>query len=242
MLDIPCIRCDIEGLGKHAPGLGSGGVLAVGSVEFVREALLAAGTQEPEAQTYPEALVWFLKREVRLTTACDVRQGEFVKPVRTKLFTGFVMPSELGRSSLSDHDAEQLRCLSSCAGDEPVYACDRVGWQSEWRIYVSAGREIGRARYDPDGSDDAPEPDRSEVIKAMADMVVETGPDGTYSLDVGVMDDGRTALVEVNDAFALGLYGKALAPAEYLGMLWRRWQQVGAGGVNGVMGGSEGKS
>ena len=229
MLDIPSTRCDIEGLAAHSEGLRSGGVLPVGSVEFVREAFSAAGMKEPDPMSYPDALGWFLRRAVRVTTAGGVKPGEFVKPVRTKLFTGFVMPAEDQAACLSEHDGEQLLGLRRCDPDEPVYAAAKVGWQSEWRIYVSSGREIGRARYDQDGSDDAPEPNAAEVERALLDMVQEAGNEGAYSLDLGVMDDGRTALVEVNDAFALGLYGKALVPAAYLGMLWKRWRQIASG-------------
>lgn len=45
-----------------------------------------------------------------------------------------------------------------------------------------------------------------------------------YSLDFGVTADGRTLLVEANDAFALGAYG--LEPVVYARMLEDRWLEL----------------
>ena len=49
-----------------------------------------------------------------------------------------------------------------------------------------------------------------------------------YALDVGVLSDGRTALVEVNDGYAIGFYGK-VTPARadaYLRLLVARYEQL----------------
>ena len=43
-------------------------------------------------------------------------------------------------------------------------------------------------------------------------------------MDVGVLDDGRSALVEANDGFAVGRYG--LDPNAYADMLAARWRQL----------------
>jgi hypothetical protein len=48
----------------------------------------------------------------------------------------------------------------------------------------------------------------------------------SYSLDVGVMEDGRTALVECNDGWALGYYKGDLRPLDYFKMLDARWQEL----------------
>jgi hypothetical protein len=45
-----------------------------------------------------------------------------------------------------------------------------------------------------------------------------------YSLDLGVTDDGRTLLVEVNDAWALGAYGTPSIP--YTEMVVNRWKEM----------------
>lgn len=48
-----------------------------------------------------------------------------------------------------------------------------------------------------------------------------------YGIDFGVLDDGRTALVELNDGYALGNYG--LAAEAYLALCIARWEQLVAG-------------
>lgn len=45
-----------------------------------------------------------------------------------------------------------------------------------------------------------------------------------FTLDFGVTDDGRTLLIEVNDAFSLGCYG--LDPLAYAKLLETRWAEL----------------
>src|SRR3546814_7795613 len=82
---------------------------------------------------------------------------------------------------------------------------------------------LGWARYDPDGADDAPLPDAHDVQQMIRDhhkgeALQERTHLCAYSLDVGVLDSGQTALVEVNDAWALGLYRGMSDIAGYLKM------------------------
>lgn len=226
MLDIEGRLCGIEALQEHEQGLRSGTVMPVGSVEYVRAAMHIGAVAEPVGLSYPDCLHWLMKRAWRRCTAREVMGGEFVKPVVTKRFTGFVLPVEGGSSGLDDHDQEQYEAFKRLQGSEPVFACERVQWLCEWRIYVVGGLEMGRARYDPFGEDDAPTPDEREMARALESMRAWLGDQATYSLDVGVLSDGRTALVEGNDAFALGLYGGSLSARQYLQMLWVRWQQI----------------
>lgn len=226
MLDIPTGVCALERLEQQGEALKEGSALPVGSVEYLREAMRIAGAKEPAGMSYPQALGWMMKRQWRQTVAAEVREEEFVKPVATKAFTGFVMPRHGEESGLGEHDKEQLEALRALPGDTPVYASERVIWLCEWRIYVEEGSEMGRGRYDPDGHDDAPALDEGEVRRAISDMVDAYGAAATFALDVGVLSDGRTALVEVNDMFALGLYAGSVTAREYLGMLWTRWTQI----------------
>ena len=45
-----------------------------------------------------------------------------------------------------------------------------------------------------------------------------------YALGVGVCEDGRTLVVEVNDGYAIGSY--RLAPVIYAALLDARWSQL----------------
>ena len=100
-----------------------------------------------------------------------------------------------------------------------------VSFVSEWRYYVVGGVVKGFGRYDPDGADDAPLPDTNIVADAVLAMSA-AGANLTYGLDFGVLDTGETVLVECNDAYALGLYGKALSSKDYMNMLKVRWDQI----------------
>jgi hypothetical protein len=70
--------------------------------------------------------------------------------------------------------------------------------------------------------DDAPIPDGHFIEQCLAALPF----DYPVTLDIGVLSDGRTVLVEVNDAWAIGLYSKALDSKEYLQFLWKRWQTI----------------
>lgn len=221
LLDIPCLTLQKDDLAGR-PDLGL--ALPVGDVDYLRAAMASAGAREPENLSYHPALQHLLLRQVRLTHAGNVLGRMFVKPVRTKAFTGFVFDTLADPERMSAHDREQHEAFMSCSSSEPVWVSEVVEFVSEWRYYVLAGKIIGAARYDQDGADGAPAPD-STVAVAAARAMAAAGVD-TFALDLGVLCTGETALVEANDAWAIGLYGKALDSRLYLHMLWRRWKQV----------------
>ena len=228
LLDIPVSRVAVEGLGAHAVALAAG-ALPVGSVEFVREAMRLAGIAEPEPMSYPVELDHLLRRRLDLTTVERVRGTKFVKPVRTKLFTGFVWHSGADGATYSEHDREQLVAVRALAPTTQLWAADPVKFLCEWRYYVCQGKVIGAARYDPDGDDNAPAPDGAVLQEAIQRLSDSTAAPAAYGLDLGVLSTGETALVEVNDAWALGLYGRSLDSKDYLQLLTTRWRQVVAG-------------
>lgn len=45
-----------------------------------------------------------------------------------------------------------------------------------------------------------------------------------YSLDLGLAEDGRTLIVEINDCFSLGTYGFPALP--YAQMVVDRWSEI----------------
>lgn len=213
------IHAPLDGLRQHARHLADG-TMPVGSVEFVRAAMAIAGIAEPANLSYPDAGAPYLHRSIRKINVRSVTGPCFVKPVVTKQFTGFVWPAGRDMSSLCAHDREQHQALVGLPDAELVWVSDVVYWLSEWRYYVAHGEIIGYARYDPSGYATAPEPDRT-IIR---DCIRALAFDHPYALDFGVMADGRTALVEVNDAWALDLYGDAMAPRTYFEYLRLRWR------------------
>lgn len=221
LLDIPCGTAHQDDLADR-PGLLRS--LPVGDVNYLRAAMAAVGAREPENLSYHPALRHMLYRHVRLTHAGNVLGRMFIKPARTKAFTGFVFDTLADPARMNAHDREQYDAFMECPPSEQVWVSDVVEFVSEWRYYVLAGKIIGAARYDQDGADGAPAPDPAVAVaaaRAMADAGVDT-----FALDLGVLSTGETALVEANDAWAIGLYGRALDARLYLHLLWRRWQQI----------------
>lgn len=218
--DIPTVNASLNGIDAYRRELRSGLCLPVGTVEFVRSAMKASGITEPENISYPEGAQRFLGRQIRRTKAGQVLGRYFVKPLTTKAFTGFVFDTMADRGDYSPSDLESLDAFMATPADAPVWISEPVKFLSEWRYYVQHGKIIGSARYDPTGAEDAPTPDLNVVM----DCIRATGLRHPIAVDFGVLNGGETALVEVNDAWSIGLYQKALSPIAYLNFLHARWQ------------------
>lgn len=223
--DVPILSTPLDRLEDHVDTLRSGEVLPVGSVEFMRRALALAGIAEPDNLSYPEPLRRFLKRDVCTLRAGSVLGTHFVKPVQTKAFTGFVFDTMTDPDTLTPHDREQYEAFLRLHPDEPVWVSEPVRWRTEVRYYIAEGRVLGLGRYD-DGPDAWPMPDEM-IVREMVDAFTRH-PDSpvAYTLDIGVLETGETALVECNDAWAIGYYKGSLSRNDYIKMLWARWMQL----------------
>ncbi len=213
------INCAFENLAQHEEGLRDGAVFPVGSVEFVRRAMELAGIAEPANLSYPSGCERFLGRRLWLGRAADVATRQFVKPIATKAFTGFVFDPSVPDEERSEHDREQLAAFRRLPRDEMVWCSEVVRFVSEWRYYVLDGEIIGQARYDDFEDEDAPSPSPSVVRKCIRALTL----DHPHAVDFGVTDDGRTLLVEANDAWAIGLYQRVMPNETYLRFLKARW-------------------
>lgn len=204
------------------------GAVPVGSVEFVQQALRILGVAEPPSLSYPASLRGFMRRSCHKTTAGKVSHRAFVKPVKPKLFTGFVYEPESPMDRLSEHDWQQLLAFRGLKATEQVWIADVVKWASEVRYYVLNGQVIGSARYD-NGPNDAWLPDENVVEQMVAHTRAAHRFPVAFALDVGVLSTGETALVECNDAWALGFYPwGTLTTGDYCRMLTARWQELTA--------------
>lgn len=221
---LTALNVSVEGLNAHAQMLALGQAMPVGSVEFVREAMKIASIEEPASDPYPASLKPWLKRIVRQRRAGEVLGRWFIKPVQTKLFNGFVFDTMIDPQTLDEHDQEQHAAFLAMPCDALVWQSEPVTFVSEWRYYVDAqGDILGSARYD-DGDDGALEPDRIEVEAAAKAGANEFGHG--FALDMGVLLEGETALVEKNDVWAIGLYGQALTAKTYTQWLVDRWNTI----------------
>ena len=161
---------------------------------------------------YPKTLDGFMSRTVENRAIEEVKAGEFFKPLvhQHKLFCPTVRDASFGC---------ELTIGKIPKGTE-VLVSKAINFRSEFRVYVSHGEILNICNYKGDPSM-LPDVDR---IKAMI-RSYETSV-ASYGLDVGVLESGQTALVEVNDFCCLGNYG--LKAVQYAKCIADRWSQIWA--------------
>ncbi len=197
---------DIESIGDLGPE-----VAVHGFVGDTLAALKLIGVPAPEPMDYPEELADYRGRRIWRTMLGAVTIGDFVKPVRHKLFTGRVWTG-----SIADRLATEG--IPGVADNEPVWCSEPVEFIAEFRAFVLDDKVLDVRRYRGDWSLG---PDRGAVTGAV--MAYGSAP-AAYALDFGVTEERATLLVEANDAFALGAYG--LDPVLYARMISARWEQL----------------
>ena len=188
-------------------------VMVVGYIGDVLSALEIIGVPAPERMDYPESLKEFFGRKIWLSTLGEVRNScthnIFIKPyLEEKLFTGIIWNgTESNRRHVVVHP-----------DDVSVWISEPINFVSEFRCYIFNGIVLDVCRYKglwcigPD----------KQAVQNMVDEFIDAPI--SYSLDVGVLEDGRTLVVEVNDSYALGNYG--LNNVLYARMLMARWEQL----------------
>ncbi len=171
---------------------------------------------KPNVPYYPEELISFMGRKTFTSTVNDahvmVEDGTalFVKPAYShkKSFTGHVMRKFV-----------DLIRMNHLPGDTPVVCSEIVEFVSEYRFFVH--RELGVLgckHYAGDWKEVVDFELAEECRKAFVASPV------AYSLDLGLTSDGRTFLVECNDALSLGCYG--LDPSMFSIMIVDRWKEI----------------
>ena len=229
--DIPVIRVDISNIKAHVEKLQSGNVLPVGSVQYIRACMSVAGIVEPDNLTYHPCVRAYLGRRVYPWTAGDLKAVQiprpiFVKPARTKLFTGFILVPGQNIGDYSEDTQEDFAAYLACSEDEDLWTSANRPFRSEWRYYVSEARILGCCRYDQREAEDAPRPNALVVSRAI--RAASNAISHPFAIDIGVYEgSGKTAVVELNDFWALGLYGSssdAPTPEAYTQLLWTRWE------------------
>ncbi len=191
--------------------------IVVGGVGYARKAFARLGIEVPDLEPVPPQLEPFAGRRIWRATLGEVRQrvnaGEamFVKPApdQPKRFIGRVLSAFRDLIATAQFD------------DTLVVDCaEPVTFISEYRAFVLHGELIGLRPYT---GDPLAFPDPDTVRAAIA--AYDPAP-ASYALDVGVTDDGRTLLVEVNDSYATGGYG--LFPIAYARFIAARWTELRA--------------
>lgn len=164
---------------------------------------------------YPAPLSKYMHRTMMRSTLGDIWNRLdslagpiFVKPSEdVKKFTGFVLRN-MDDWILTNGAGHSTRVLYSAT----------VNFVSEYRVPVIRGKNHGAYYYSGDAT---VLPDMDVVDEMIGQWLYSPK---AYCLDVGILDSGETALVEVNDAFSCGAY---TMPANiYADLLTTRWTEL----------------
>ncbi len=179
---------------------------------------------EPKIPDYPDQLRKYLGRKVWKDTINSISADEskwsagyFVKPTRDKAFTGTII------RNISD-----LIGCGSCYENYEVIVSEPIDIVAEWRCFITYDRIVDVRPY---GSLVKPDYDGflyhydSSVLQRMIEAFVEWEErPAACSMDICVTREGRTLLVEMNDAYALSFYG--LPGVLYARLISARWSQL----------------
>jgi len=187
--------------------------VCIGSVEACNSFFEMCEVKPPKYIGYPNELKPFLGREIKTIKYSELGNNfpYFVKPATdVKLFTGDVITKE--------KYVEYLSTVYGCKPDTMLYQSEIVNFISEYRAFVHEGKITGMKNYI---GDFMVIPDKN-VINDMVSSY-KSSPIA-YTLDVGLTDDGKTLLVEVNDMWAIGSYG--LNGKDYALACVRRFKEI----------------
>lgn len=178
----------------------------------------------PQIPDYPESLSKFLGRKIWKDTidsiASDEKKwsaGYFVKPVKSKVFTGKIIDS-----------LSSLVGCGKCGENYEVLVSEPLKIKAEWRCFILYDKIIDVRPYgllmDFDRDSFLYHYDSFVLKEMMEEFCKWEGRPFACSMDICVTEDGRTLLVEFNDAYALGSYG--LPSIFYAKLISARWSQL----------------
>lgn len=190
--------------------------MVYGGIGIVRKAFTRLGVPQPTVgEMPPSEVLEFYGRRIWATTMTEVRQGYednkffFIKPLREhKAFSGHVTSPSISTLALT----------ARFPNDFEILASEIMHFEAEYRLFIHNGKILGSRFYRGDF--------RRTPDYTVADrfLVAIQNPPVAYSLDLGVTDNGRTHVVEINDAFSLGDYG--MPPTAYAQMVIDRWCEI----------------
>jgi hypothetical protein len=191
------------------------GAMPVGSVEFMAKCFDIMGLTIEPINPYPRGLPYgrdiYQSPIYAVFPLINENNPMFIKPIQLKQFNGFVFRG-VGYQDYDEHDKEQIYKFLKMRLNDCVYTSEVVNFLAEWRMYYINGVCEGTVRYDPNNED-------------YDDPVINIDIQGTKAVDVGLLPNGSYVVVEVNDAWAIGLY-KGLPAEKYYQFLITRWKEL----------------
>lgn len=181
--------------------------LFVGSVEFMKEVFSKVGKEDARVPQNSN-------REHKVMTLGEAKQlvktgkNIFIKPFDIKLFTGFVLDQMIYTSISGIPDETMVM----------VYDVFESPIKSEWRCYIHNKKVVDIRNYSGDLFTVPTESYLESVIKSNVDFPI------AYTIDIGVLENGKNEVIEYNDMWAIGNYG--MPNDTYLRLLKDRYFEI----------------
>ncbi len=116
--------------------------------------------------------------------------------------------------------------MSHVSRNEKLICSEIVRWKSEYRVYVVNSEIRAIDYYDGDPGIMV---SREVIEKAVEALDRHKESYAGYAIDFGVLDSGETALIEMNDGFAVGAY--SIDADNYTDMILARWEELLSSGL-----------
>lgn len=185
--------------------------IIVGGIGMIRRRLKDFDIDPPMID-YPDELDIYLGRVIYRSTLSYISNHPekwpvFIKSQEQKRISGRIV-----------RGARDLMGIGSQKEDINLYCSNVLPFMSEYRVFVRYGQVIGCKHY---WGDPIKFPDPIIIKQAIEDY--KSAPNA-YGIDFGILRDGKTVMIEVNDAWALGCYG--LEAHLYAKFLLTRWAEI----------------
>lgn len=197
--------------------------IVIDYIQQSKEVFKKFGMDSKELPDYPEVLQPFYGRKIwtdsiRSFGADDTKwnAGYFIKPKENKAFTGHVI-----------HSLKDLQGCGYTTDDFEIYVSEPLDIAAEWRCFICRDKLLGIRPY---GQLNTEEPgyyhvyDPEVLKKLLAAYKTWQQRPAACSIDICVTKDGRTLVVEMNDAYSLASYG--LESYLYARLLSTRWAEI----------------
>ena len=209
--------------------------LVVAGVPTTLKVFKELGIEPPKPLDIPEELnqpFSYLGREIAFTTIGDVLNDNvntkfnLLKDKETNKirYPLFVKPSEHGKLFngqlvFCKEELEMFRyCHRELDLNIPIMISSRMDFASEYRCFILEGEILDIRKYRGDYEVTPNFHQIKQMVKAYKSAPI------AYALDVGVLGNGDTFVVECNDAYSLGPYG--FDNFNLTRMFIMRWKQI----------------
>jgi hypothetical protein len=197
-----------------------------GDIDVMFHAMKRLGI-EYSYNDYPEVLKPHLHRKIWEDKLGNVKKelfenGYFKTPIfikpkdKLKRFTGFVLET-----------VEDLANCKSAGNQTKIWCSEPVVFIDEFRCYFRKDTKPVIGSY----KENFDEKNKAKVQQFLNSLILGREFPNAFALDLGILSTGEVALVEMNDAFSLGLY-KGCPSNFYAKCLIERWNELKNGKID----------